>query len=240
MYLLFKSVDSTRRSIIQVIGTWMEYTIGYLPDTHTNIIDYRHLNAKIIDEGVAYAWMFFGAARPQISVRDGTPQNERLQVLSSEEATGTKVKYTLTEEDVANTVKLMQETMRLILDEYYDKQLINLNATVSQLEFNTWSQQRKEAEAFAHGETNLPMLSSLATARGITLEEMVNKVNVAVDSYNQKLANLLTSKQLVESEIKLCANIQDCNRLLHMRFGVEMPVLQRNDEGVEHSAIFNL
>lgn len=240
MYLLFKSVDSTKRGIIQIVGSWMEYSIGYLPDTHVNIVDYRHLNPKILDEDVALSWMFFGAHRPYISVRTNTTQNERLQVIRSEEPEGTKSKYFLTEQDINNTVILMQECMRLILDEYYDKQLIQLNATVSDLEFNTWETQKKEAELFAQGETNLPLLNSLAQSRNISISEMVEKVNQAITSYNNMLFDLFSSKQKIEKEIKDCVSILECNKLLHLRFGVEMPMAQRTDDNIDHSAIFNL
>jgi len=240
MYLLFKSVDASHRGIIQLIGSWMEYSIGFLPDTHIQVVDYTKLNATVISEDVAYSWMFFGAARPYISVRDGTPQNERLRVLRSEEATGTKIKYNLTDQDIQNTVILMQSVMRLILDEYYDKLLLNLNLSVSTLEYNTWAQQKREADAFSSGDTNLVLLESLANARNITLEEMVLKVNSAISIYNNNLIELLSSKQAIEKEIKACVNIQDCNRILHKRFNVEMPVLQKTDEGLEQGATFNL
>lgn len=240
MYLLFKSVNQSQRGIIEIIGSWMNYTIGYLPDTHISTFDYRSLNPRIISEEVAYSYMFFGAARSFISIRSGTPQNQRLQVLSSTEADGEKGKYELTINDIGNTVTLMQEVMRLILDEYYDKKLINVNATVSELELNSWPQQKNEAELFLQGESNLPLLSSLASTRGISLEEMVDKVTNAIKNYNNLIAEMLTSKQQIEKEIKECKTIIDCNTLMHMRFGVEMPLIQRSEKNINHSAVFNL
>lgn len=218
----------------------MEYTVGYLPDTHVDIIDYRHLNARIIPENVAWAWMFFGAARTVISVRGGTPQNVRLSVVRSDEPTGEKVRYDLTEQDIADTTKLMQEYMRLVLDEVYDKRLVQLNAGVSTLESSTWPQQQAEAKLYAQGVTDLPLLSSLAQARGITLGEMVDKVNTAVANFNSMVSELLANKQAIETEVKACQSIQDCNRLMHMRFGIEMPVKQKDAEGVAHSALYNI
>lgn len=240
MYLLFKSVNQQQLGIIKQIGSWMDYRIGYLPDTHKEIVEYRHLNARVIDEDVAWAWMFFGASRTEISVRSGTPQNERLHVLNSEEATGEKVKYKLTDADIANTVKLMQETMRLILDEIFDKRLVQMNIGTSTLEQNSWLQQKTEAAAFANGETNLPMLQGLADARGITLDKMVAKVNAATDNHNAQITTMLAAKQQIEKQIKECASIYDCNRLLHNRFGVEMPVKQKELEKIDHCAKFDI
>lgn len=241
MYLLFKSVSQRDMGIVQRVGSWMNYIIGYLPDTHKDIFDYRTLNAKVLDEPVAKAWMFIGAYRNYISVRVSTPQNESLQVVSSEEALGTKGKYNLTEDDKANTIALMKEVMRMILDEVYDKRMIELKANVSSLEFNSWEQQKTEAYAYqANNTAATPMLSSLATARGITLDEMVSKVITAVESYNASIAELLARKQLIETEVKGCASIADCCRLMHNRFEVTVSAAQAADEGITEPAKFDI
>jgi hypothetical protein len=241
MYLLFKSVDQRLLGIIKIIGTWMEFSIGYVPDTHTDIIEFRHLNPKVISEGVAWAWMYIGAYRGSISVRTGTAQNERLQLLSSHEATGEKTKYLLTEEDTANTVALMQAILRMKIDDIYDKRMVQLNMGVSDLELSSWDQQKAEAQKYIAGDKeNQPLLSSLATARGITLEEMVNKVLTAVANYNDKIAELLTRKHEVETDIKSCESIADCTRLMHHRFELDMSQHQRDDEGVDYASTFNV
>jgi hypothetical protein len=235
MYLLFKNIDARTLGNVQVIGSWNNFAVGFIPDTHTDIIEYRHLNAKVLDEGVAWAWMYFGQWRGYISVRTGTPQNDKLQILSSQEATGEKARYTLTDEDKTNTTTLMKEIMRMMLDEIFDKRLIQLNVSVSNLEAATWEQQK--AEALANGG---PLLQTLADARGITLEEMVTKVLSAIENYNVKVAELLARKQLIEQEVKACQNIGDCNRLMHNRFELEMPVAQRSEEAIEYSAKYDI
>ena len=124
MYLLFRNAEQREIGNIKIIGTWNRYAIGYVPDDQTDIqVEYRHLNPKIIDEGVAWAWMYWGSYRGYISVRTGTAQNEKLQLLSSQEATGEKTKYQMTDEDKANTTTLMKEVMRMMLDEIFDSSL---------------------------------------------------------------------------------------------------------------------
>ena len=241
MYLLFKSVEPRQLGIIKVIGTWMEFSIGYVPDTHTDIIEFRHLNPKVISEGVAWAWMYIGAYRGLISVRTGTAQNERLQLLSSHEATGEKTKYELTAEDTANTVALMQAILRLKVDDIYDKRMLQLNMGVSTLELSSWDQQKTEAQKYLAGDvTSQPLLSALADARGITLEEMVNKVTTATSNYSDTIADLLARKQEVETDIKACQSIADVTRLMHHRFELDMSQKQRDDEKVDYSSTFNV
>lgn len=238
MYLLFKSVDERRLGIIQKVGYWMEYMVGELPDTHVDIVDWRDLKAKVLDnQAVANAYMFIGHSRGYISVRPGTPQNMALRVVDSEEATGEKGQYTLTADDERNTVKLMQEIMRLKLDEVYDKRMINRKVNVSELEASSWQQQREEA---ADPDSPRPLLTALARARGITVDAMAQKVNDAVARHNEQIEILLEGKQAVENEIKLCTTIAECNTILHNRFEVTMPSYQAEEEGVTHSARWNV
>lgn len=241
MYLLFKSVDQRQLGIVQVVGTWMDFSIGYLPDSHVNIAEYRHLNPRILTEDVAYAYMFIGAYRGTISVRPATNQNERLNVVRSEEATGEKVKYTLTDDDNTNATKIMQEIMRHIIDDVYDKRMLQLSLNVSNLEKDSWEEQKREADAYTlDNSASCPLLQNLATARGITLAEMVAKVNAAVAAYNTQLNQLLANKQSLEAEVKACENIADCCRLMHNKFEVQMSLAQATDEGITTSSIFDI
>lgn len=241
MYILFKAVNTQQLGIVQTVGRVLQYTVGYLPDTHTDIADFIHLNPKVLADDVALAWKFFGAYNESISVRAETPQNDQLQIVSSTEANGDKVKYYFTDADKENTTAFMQEVMRMMLDEVYDKRFAKTNYRVSDLEASTWPQQKKEAEAYADNPSvSTPTLSALATARGITLAEMVSKVLAAIDAYNLEIANLLAAKQAIEQEIKACTTIASCNRLLHNRFEISMPVKQSVDEGISTSCRFDL
>jgi len=238
MYLLFKSVSDPKLGIIKRIGTYMSYTIGFVPDTHINVIDFRNLNATILNNNVALAWKFIGCAKGFITVRQGTQQNDELQVLSSEEELGTKIKYYLTEEDKLNTLEFQKILLQKILDEIYDKRMHNLNLFNSELEVNSWEQQKKEALNYPEIEADL--LIRLAEIKGITIEEMIQKVKDAIDKYNLQIAELITNKKTIEFEIKNCKTISEINKLAHLRFEIEMPNYQREEEDIEHCAILNL
>ena len=241
MYLLFKSVSQRDLGIVQPVGRWASFIIGYVPDTHKDVFDFRQFRPRILEEEVAYSYMFLSAYRNFINVKPETPQNDRLQLLSSEESIGAKAKYYLTDQDKANVVSLFKEIMRYTLDEVYDKRLIELKLNVSEIELQSWDQQRQEAIAYANdASASTPMLSVLATSRGITVAEMVAKVQSAIDKYNADLANLLGKKQAIENEIKLCASMADCHRLMHNRFEVNMSQQQREEENVTTEAKFDI
>jgi predicted DNA-binding ribbon-helix-helix protein len=241
MYILFKAVNEQQQGIVQTVGRVLNYTVGQLIDTHTDIADYNHLNPKVLPENVALAWKFFGTYRDYISVRTGTLQNEQLQIINSAEATGEKEKYFLTDEDKANAAEFMKAVMRMMLDEVYDKRFVQANLTSSTLESSTWAEQRKEAEAYnADSSAPVPMLTALAQSRAITVAEMVEKVNSAIAAYNDKIAQLLANKQAREQEIKACQTVADCNRMLHNRFDLTMPGGQQQAEGITTGSKFDL
>jgi hypothetical protein len=209
------------------------YTIGFVPDTHAEVADFMQLNPKVLPENVALAWKFFGAYTNNISVRTGTLQNEQLQILASNEATGEKEKYYLTEEDQANTTAFMKELMRYMLDEVYDKRFGQANLPPSGLEAATWTQQRAEAQAYSQDpNASVPMLTMLATARNITVGEMANKVLTAIANYNNTVAELIARKQSRIEIIKACNSIADCNRVFHRYFDMCMPLKQMQDEDI--------
>jgi|694.fasta_scaffold127684_2 hypothetical protein len=233
MYILFKAVSSDKLGIVQVVGRILNYAVGVIPDTHVDIVEYSHLNPIVLTENVAKGWLFFNLSRDYINVRQNSLQNQQLQVAESTEPNDEKVKYYLTDEDKTNAVEFMKALMRLMLDEIYDKRFLQESLGVSNLESSTWLQQKSEAEAYTADNTSpTPLLSALASSRGITLQEMANKVNSAVNAFNAKIATMLANKQAVEKEIKACLTIIDCNKLLHNRFDITMPTAQAASEGI--------
>ena len=70
---------------IQIIGRYQEFGIGYIPDTHTDIINWHHIGATVIEESVAKAYMLADGWNGKVSVRKATQQNEILQVVASTE-----------------------------------------------------------------------------------------------------------------------------------------------------------
>ena len=224
MYILFEMQDQRTLGPIQILGRYMEFGIGYIPETHTDIINWHHIGATVIEESVAKAYMLASGWNGKVSVRKDTPQNAILEVVSSTEDDYTKVKYELTDEDKTNAVKFMQTVMRKKLDKVYDSRFDKLNLPPNKLEGDSWAQQKAEAQAFkANGSASCPLLNTLAVARGITLSEMADKVLDAIDSHNAKITELLGKKQTVEKEVKEADTIQKCYLVYHKRYGINAP-----------------
>jgi hypothetical protein len=242
MYLLFKNPGEQRQGLVKRVGGYLDYVVGFLDDSVKDIVPISHLDATIIDEeGVALAWKFAGNYSGYISVRSQTLANDQLDIISSTEADGTKVKYYLTDEDKANAAAFMKIALRKILDETYDRRFEQLNLEVSTLEATTWPTQLAEAQALqVNNYAETPTLDALATARGISTPAMAAKVIIASSNYNMQVANMLASKQTVEAEIKACQTVSDLNVLIHQRFGYNMPAKQQEDLGYQGSSVYNL
>jgi hypothetical protein len=95
---------------------------------------------------------------------------------------------------------------------------------------SSWPSQQYEA-ALPNNEKK-PVLEILARNKGITLEEMVEKVKTKISEYNLSIANLLTEEQKLKSQVKNCKSIADCHRLRHFKFGISMTGKQMQDESV--------
>jgi len=241
MYILFKMRPENELGAIQIYGRWLGYCVGYIPETHKDIIPYLHLQPTILQEATAKAWLLTQGWKGHVSIRPGTLEDEQMKLHESTEATGEKEKYTLTADDNTNTMAFMKAVMRKITDEVYDHRLQALNVNVSELEFKSWDKQRTElAEYRADNTATVPLLTALATSRGITLGAMATLVENAIADYDDKVKTLLTSKQTIEKLIKDCASIKDCFVLLHNKFEYTMPVALATELSITDAAQFDV
>ena len=242
MYILFKSKAQQQIGPIEIIGRFHEYCIGHIPETHVDIIPYLHLNPAILEESVAKAWIFSSTGwKGTISIRPGTLQDAQMKLHESTEPTGEKESYTLTSDDTANCTAFLNVYMRKQLDEIYDHKLQALNINVSTLESSTWEKQKSDYIKYTNNNSaNVPLLDALATSRGIEKADMAVLIRQAINNYDEKVRILLASKQVVETEIKNCADISACFVLLHTRFGYRMPDPLLTTTGTTTAAQFNV
>lgn len=243
MYILFKNVPDTQLGIVKRAGSYLEYVVGYVDDTVKNIAKYEHLDPYVFeDDKVALAWKFTNNWRGDISVKKNTSQDEQLNfIVSSNESESYKTKYYLTDEDKSNALIFTKIVLRKMLDEHFDKQLKQINGEVSTLELLSWHQQREESNLYETDNTaDVPMLTALANARGISVSTMSSKVQTAIQEHSEKVANLLAKKQSIEKEIKNCQNTDECVLFLHNRFGITMALPFQEKLGITGPAKIDL
>lgn len=242
MYILFKMKEQRVIGPIQIIGRYHEYCVGYIPDTHKDIIPYLHLNPTILEEDVAKAWVFASTGwKGTVSIRPGTLADDQMKLHESSEPTGEKEAYTLTSDDTANCVAFLKAYLRKQLDEIYDHRLQALNINVSKLEESTWEKQKSDYTKYTNDNSaSVPLLDALAASRGIETSAMAVLVRQAINNYDEKVRTLLASKQSIETEIKNCSDISACFVLLHTRFGYRMPDPLLTSTGTSSAEQFNV
>jgi len=241
MHILFKMADQRSLGIIQIVGRYIEYCVGYIPDTHRDVVKLDHLSPTVLEESVANGWMFADGWRGHVSVKANTDQETNLSLSTSFEDGSYKTKYVLSDAEIVAGTEFLKAIMRKKVDEVYDGRFKALNLSVTELEASTWSQQREEAKGYRTDNTvSVPTVTKLAESRGIPVEEMVTKIETAVAAYNDTVTTLLAKKQTAEIDIKCCINIIDCLVLLHNRFELTMPIPLQDQLGVVESAKFNI
>jgi len=223
--------------MIQRIGNYEAHNIAKIDDGIAEILPLTGLQHRVIpSEDVALCYKFAGMEGDYISVKkhadEDTVDPHIQQICNSMEELqdGTdgrekveKIKYYFTDDDKANIVLFLQFFMRFVLDNYYEHRLKTNTLDVTQIEQLSWTQQRKEADAYTtDNSASTPLLTKLAEARGISVADMVTKVNNAIDGYYGNMATLLAKKQKVETEIKACSTILDCHVLQCKRYGFWM------------------
>lgn len=85
----------------------------------------------------------------------------------------------------------------------YDLAISNLSRGVPDTERSTWTKQEQEAKEVIAGNINVPMLSALATARGIPLEYLASKVIEKASLYATIVGQLTGIRQREEDALKL-------------------------------------
>lgn len=78
----------------------------------------------------------------------------------------------------------------------------NLKSTYSESEVESWAVQRSEAQAYSADNTaSTPLLSTIASARGITLDELVTRVLSNISAYDTAYGTLLGKYQKNKSTL---------------------------------------
>ena len=120
---------------------------------------------------------------------------------------------------------------KYIRDRFNDKSKDIVSARYGKLEQQSFEQQKKEAEAWTADNTaSTPMLSTLATARGITVSDLVSKINTKVAVYNSAVASKLAEQKVLEDEVDALVTIADCHAWRHRKLGITASTIQLEED----------
>ena len=110
---------------------------------------------------------------------------------------------------------------KYIRDRFNDKAKDIVSARVGDLEQLSFEQQKSEAAAWTADNTaSTPMLTTMATARGITVSALVSKINTKVAAYNSAVATKLGEQKVLEDEVDAFTTIAQAHAWRHQKLGL--------------------
>lgn len=232
IHILFKPQNTP--GYINIIGTYLNYAVGRIPDEYCdNRVELHKMDAIVIPEEIASGYKFADIYKDHLSVKRGTTIWDDFSLLLSDEDSSQKVRYMLTEDDRMLGVAFNKLVMKKIIADRFTERLKELMLDASLLEKATWEEQKREALLYQSDNTiSTPLIDILAEGKGITRDELANKIITNVNSYNNTLANLLVEQQQLEQRVKECVTIADCHRLRHEKFGFSVSHQQQLDENI--------
>lgn len=112
----------------------------------------------------------------------------------------------------------LSEIRQLKLDELnrgFESRVSVLKQSYSLSEIHTWDKQEAEARSYLLDSTiQTPLLSALAAARGISLDDLVNKVIIKSDHFATAVGTLIGIRQKLEKELITSTTVEEFDPII--------------------------
>lgn len=96
-----------------------------------------------------------------------------------------------------------------------DRAISTLTATYPDREIATFDKQESEARAYAADPTaSTPLLSALAQARGIDMDELVKRVIAKADAFAAASGYIIGQRQALEDQLDACRTVKEVQNIL--------------------------
>lgn len=96
-----------------------------------------------------------------------------------------------------------------------DKAIAALTTTYPDREISTFDKQEAEARAYtADPEAPTPLLSALAKARGIDMDELVKRVIAKADAFATASGYIIGQRQALEDQLDACRTVKEVQNIL--------------------------
>lgn len=148
------------------------------------------------------------------------------QVVSAE-----KIKIPMSAERNRAVMDAMILVAKAVIEEEYDRRFMLLD-TSSHMESLTFELQYEEVKLYKeNSQSDISLLKSLSEAKEISVDEMVDKVLNARNSFKQSVTDLFKGMSELKNKFKNATSIRDLNRLYEDYFAIAMPESQAVEEG---------
>lgn len=101
-----------------------------------------------------------------------------------------------------------------------DKAIATLTATYPDREISTFDKQEAEARAYSADPTApTPLLSALAKARGLSMDDLVKRVLIKADTFAAASGYIIGQRQALEDRLNACKTLEEVRSI----FAIIMP-----------------
>ena len=220
MYIVYAQDNNTNLVGATRVGSCLQFTVAKIEDEAVLYNDLEALGATVITEdqfkGCKFAWAY----KDTINIKASQPQFADIFPMESLENGIEKVPYTLTDEDKANAISFLKVIFYKLAKNYYDNQFDQIFPKVTKAEKELFLAQRLEAASWvANNSSPTPVLDKIATAKGITVAELVTRVQTKVAAYESAVADLVARQKAVEKEVNACTTLKELHYVGASRFG---------------------
>ena len=219
-------------------GSYCGYEVAVLEDEYQDLrAELDSMNAEVLDTTIARASLLADAYRGYIKLKgDNTIDDDYPTTYNSESPEG-KTQYDLTADDTANAIKFNHYVFKRIIRDRYNAHFMELSKPASHVEKASWEQQKSEAAAWnENNSASTPMLTTMATARSVTVAALVAKIDAKVTAYNSAVATMVSEQKVLEDEVDALDTIAKCHKWRHEKGIAGATTAQLNDDATIDTA----
>ena len=181
IHVLVKHQDASGKGWLEAYTSYGAYGVYSIPEDYQDMrLDLDSIGAEILTDAEARSSIFSDAYRGYVKVKSTSAISDAFPEIESDEDVPTSTKYDMTADDIAAGLSFNHIIFKkYIRDRFNDKAKDIVSARVGDLEQLSFEQQKKEAEAWtADNSASVPMLTTMATARGISVSDLVGKIKI--------------------------------------------------------------
>jgi len=223
IHVLVKQQDASGKGWLESYYGYGAYGVYRIADEHQDMrLDLDSIGAETLTAAEAKSAIFSDAYRGYVKIKTGNAITDDFPELESDEDVPTSTRYDLTSDDIASGLSFNKILFKkYIRDRFNDKAKDIVSARVGDLEQLSFEQQKSEAAAWTADNTaSTPMLTTMATARSITVSALVSKINTKVAAYNSAVATKLAEQKVLEDEVDALDTIAKAHKWRHQKLGL--------------------
>jgi len=233
IHVLVKQQDASGKGWLESYYGYGAYGVYRIADEHQDMrLDLDSIGAETLTAAEAKSAIFSDAYRGYVKIKTGNAITDDFPELESDEDVPTSTRYDMTSDDIASGLSFNKILFKkYIRDRFNDKAKDIASARIGNLEQLSFEQQKSEAAAWTADNTaSTPMLTTMATARGITVSALVSKINTKVAAYNTAIATKLAEQKVLEDEVDALDTIAKAHEWRHKKLGITASVQQINED----------